>query len=113
MAFIRYNITDQIPIMYIPYICYQEYTCKTYPDFLIYGELRKGSQESKELQFRNVFLFGTFFFVYFLYVSDMFGQRVVTCILVGRAVLLKADEMMFVTTSFSCGVGGGLKEERE
>lgn len=59
LAFNRCNIIDQVTIMYIQYTCSWEYSCKTYPHFLIYRGLRKGSQESKEVQFRRPFLLGT------------------------------------------------------
>lgn len=98
--------------MYILYICYWQYTLKIYLNFLIYRELRKRSWKSQEEQFRSIFLFCTLLLIYSSCVSSMLGQRDLTCTL-GRAVLLKADEMTFVTTSFSYGVAGALKDERE
>ena len=64
------------------------------------------------MQFRLIFPFGNLLPIYFSYVSSMFGHRDLICI-PGSPVLLEADEMVFVTISFSYGVERRLKDEGE
>ena len=64
------------------------------------------------MQFRLIFPFGNLLPIYFSYVSSMFGHSDLIRIR-GSPVLLEADEMVFVTISFSYGVEGRLKDEGE